>query len=241
MASQLDPTVLHRSRSGSVVQLLLSMLFGSMCLWVLVDMHQPQQAAAATIATTGTALDPTPDILFDEFPRERHQGLFDRLTGGWFGTVLMSFGAGYSLWSIVLRLWYLLFQTSIMSFYGRLLVSHGEPFQPERMIALGDIRSVVCDRADRLPEDEYQQFVKAAFLSSHIGMRLGQKLRHILRIEFIDDAGQQHILSVVDISVEGGREQLERFAAYLQMMVAGEGRTRFQPTIILARAKVPIS
>jgi hypothetical protein len=216
-----DPTKLLRSRSGSIIQMLYFTVFGGLCLWVLIDINLPPPTPVATIVTTGTALDPTPGILFDELPRERHQGLFDRLTGGWFGTVVMSAGAGYSLWSIALRLWYLLFSTSIMSFYGRILVSHGEPFQPQRRIALNDIRSVVFDRADRLPEDEYQQFVKAAFLSTHIGMKLGQKLRYILRVRFVDDAGQTQTLSVVDINVEGGRAQLERFAGYLRMLIAG--------------------
>jgi hypothetical protein len=215
------PTVLHRSRSGIIVQMLYFMLFGSLWLWILIDISLPQPTPEATIATTGTALDPTPGIVFDELPRERHQRLFDRLTGGWFGTVVMGAGAEYSLWSIALRIWYVLFPTPILSFYGRLLISHGQPFQTKRMIALGAIRSIARDRVDRLPEDEYKQLLKATFLSSYIGMRLGQKLRYILRISFVDDAGQLQTLSVVDINVEGGRQQLERFADYLRTMVAG--------------------
>lgn len=207
-----------------MLQLLFFTLFGGICLWVAIDINSLQAAPTVSIAASGTILDPTPGILFDELPQQRQQGLLDRWSGGWFGMMMMIVGIGFSAWSIALRIWHLLFRLPILSVRDRQLVRHSDPFWPKRIIALGDIRAVVCDRADRVAGGKMQLFMKETFPFTYAGMRLAQKMRHILLITYVDQHGETHMVTVTDINVDGGREQLERFAGYFRTMVAGERR-----------------
>jgi hypothetical protein len=219
----LDPTILHRSRSGSIIQLLFFSLFAALCLWMLLDITSPTAGSTATVANSGTALDPTPGILFDELPKPRQQGLEDRLTGGWYGVVAMLVGVVYSLSAVLIRLWYLLTgMPTMLSIQNRTLAQHGTFFTPPRTIELHNIRSVEFDRADRLSEDGDQQFLKAVSLSSWLGLRLGRRLRYVLRISFVSESGTLQSLEYQDINVEGGIAQMDRFATYLQAMIMGQ-------------------
>lgn len=216
----MDPTSLHFSRSGLLVQLLYFSLFCVACFWGLSTTRPFQPDPRPT--SYYIANDPTPDILFDEIPPQRHEGLLEKLSGGWLPVVTLLAGIVYLLWAIALRIWRLIGSSALLVYRDKQLLMHGSLKLTPEPIAVGKISLIEFGRADRLNEDVYQQAVKSFSFSAYFGVKLGQKLRYNLRISYTDSSGAADQLTVSDIEVDGGVEQLRRFSAYLETARAVE-------------------
>lgn len=216
----MDPTSLHFSRSGLLVQMLYFSLFCIVCIWGL-STTRPFQPEPQPISHY-IANDPTPEILFDEIPPQRREGLFEELSGGWLPVVVLLASIVYLLWAMALRIWRLIGSSTLLVYRNKQLLMHGSLKLMPEPIAIGSITLIEFGRADQLKEDVYQETAKAVSFSGYIGAKLGQKLRHVLRISYKDSSGAADQLTVSDIEVDGGVEQLRRFTAYLETMRAAE-------------------
>ncbi|RDV06858.1 hypothetical protein DXH95_05525 [Sphingorhabdus pulchriflava] len=216
----MDPTSLHFSRSGLLVQLLFFSLFCILGIWGL-STTRPFQPEPQPISHY-IANDPTPDILFDEIRPQRHEGPLEELSGGWLPVVVLLASIVYLLWAIALRIWRLIGSSALLVYRSKQLLMHSSLKLTPEPIAIGSITLIEFGRADELKQDVYQETAKAVSFSGYIGAKLGQKLRHNLRISYIDSTGAADQLTVSDIEVDGGVGQLRRFTTYLETMRAAE-------------------
>lgn len=219
-ANRMDPTSLHFSRSGLLAQLLYFSLLCVACFWGLTTTRpfQPDPKPASYYI----ANDPTPDILFDEIPPQRHEGLLEKLSGGWLPVVTLLAAIIYLLWAIAIRVWRLVGPRALLVYRDKQLLMHGSLKLTPEPIAIGSISLIEFGRADQLKEDVYQETAKSISFSGYLGAKLGQKFRHNLRISYRDSSGAADQLTVSDIEVDGGVEQLRRFTAYLETMRTAE-------------------
>ena len=203
---------------------MLALLLAALCVTALWHMDLPASVAPPpplTTATGGTA-DPTPAILFDEaVHQQRADSFFDRVTGGWGPVMVLATGTLFFLGIAAARLVRSVRPAAVIAVRARQLERPGGWMRPPDVIPFGQIRSVVHDRADRFPEDIWQNLTQAVALGAHFGLKWGQRRRHLLRIIWNAPDGTRQTLTIADNSVDGGAPQLARFAAYLQAMVTG--------------------
>ena len=219
-ANRMDPTSLHFSRSGLLVQLLYFSLFCVICFWGLSTTRPFQPEPQPT--SYYIANDPTPDILFDEIPPRRHEGLLEELSGGWLPVVALLAAIVYLLWAIAIRILRLRGSSALLVYRDKQLLMHDSLKLTPEPIAIGSISLIEFGRADQLKEDVYQEAVRSFSFSAYLGGKLGQKVRHNLRSSYKESSGATDQLTVSDFEVDGGVEQLRRFLAYLETARAAE-------------------
>ncbi len=92
------------------------------------------------------------------------------------------------------------------------------------ILPIDDIMSVIVDRADRLPNGESLKLLRVYSGSSFRAAQWGAKLRHGLYMQY-RSAGTAGAVRVMDNDVDGGTEQLRRFAAQLEVWRQSPSRT----------------
>lgn len=221
----MNPSVLNRSRGGFLLQATIFALVGALLLVLAMDEAAQLDAALAPPIVTGSADDPTPDILFDEqlAHRSRRDGLLEQATDGRSAVAIPLLLGLLSLGFAAVRLFLAFSPMALVTLSGRELVIKGSWSSVEQTFALNQVRAIAFDRADRI-EDGGLPIITPW---GQLGAKLGARLRYRLRVDFADRHGPADPLILSDIKVDGGRNQLRAFAQYLSAMtkvpLAGDG------------------
>lgn len=205
----MNPAVLYPSRFGNLVQLLFFLGLAALALWLLIDFSGRLGAAQTLPPPAATYPDPTPGILFDEtlalHRDEPGPGETIRFL------ILPIISIPVLLWLATVRVRRLFSGKPLGEVAnGKLILRNGSTCNT-REIPLSAIRSVLCDRADRVKS---RSGVHAAGVGA-LGARLGARLRWSLQITCSDRPGEDREVRISDLEVEGGREQLAGFVEYL--------------------------
>lgn len=155
-------------------------------------------------------------------PRQEY-GL-DRLTGGWFGVIVLLACLPLAFWEIGIQIWRLSTSETALALGNGELVVHGSFITAPSAIPTHAITHVTFDRADRVRLNTAGIFIKAYSWPAFLGGRLGARLRYVLLIDYVSDSGEPQSFRMNDADVDGGIEQLKRFAEYLTTMLNGRAR-----------------
>ena len=142
----------------------------------------------------------------------------DRLTGGWFSAIILIACLPLSLWEGGIDFWRLLSPAPALQVRHGALTPHNSFVSAPESIALSQIRSITLDRADRIRPGFWDNMLAAYSWSSRLGFKVGARSRHVLLIDYLIADGDPRSLRISDSYVDGGVEQLSRFAAYLRAM-----------------------
>jgi len=181
----LNPAILHFSRTGSVVKALFFLGVAAIAFAVAGLMHADRVAPPVVAGV--------PDLALPAPPPHR-----DPLTP--FKIPLLIIAGATSLFYAGRHgLRALTRQTAVRIEGGRLYFHPSYGADPNPLHA-ADIMEAICDRADRLPGE----------MSGSV--RFGARARHGLYLRYRAD-GSSRELRLIDNDIDGGTEQLRRFAA----------------------------
>lgn len=221
----MNPSVLNRSRGGFLLQAGIFALVGALLLVLALDAKVELEAAQAPPIVTGSADDPTPDILFDEqlARRPHNDGPLEQATEGHSTVAIPAFLGVLSLGFAAVRLFLAFSPIPLVTLSGRELVIRGSWSGGEKAFPLSQVRAIAFDRADRVDDGSLPVITPWG----QFGAKLGARLRYRLRVDFTARHGGADPLILSDIEVDGGRDQLQAFAQYLSAMakvpLTGEG------------------
>ncbi|NJS13868.1 MAG: hypothetical protein HC788_03635 [Sphingopyxis sp.] len=123
-----------------------------------------------------------------------------------------------ALWEIGMKSWRLIRPQAALAVQNGQLLLHPSFVNAPPAIALAAIRAVTFDRADRASPTGMDSALTAYSLTNRLAMKFGARLRHILLINYIDERGHNENVRINDAEVDGGVDQLRRFADYLRMI-----------------------
>lgn len=183
----MNPSILHFSRTGSILKMLFFLGVAAMALAVAGLMHAEREAPPQSLHLSGMEL-PAPAPHRDPLAPFKIPLLI--VAGG-----VCLFYAGRHGLRAVTR------EVAARTEGGRLHLhsSYGAEADPLPVEAIID---AIFDRADRLPGD------------ASGSAKLGARLRHGLYLRYRAD-GVTRELRLIDNDIDGGTEQLRRFAAHL--------------------------
>jgi hypothetical protein len=220
----MNPSTLHYSKGHSLYLVGLMALVIAICLWFLLDHPLFAEPTPLPPAPTGVFETPAESMLyFDRLreaqPREGHA--VDRLTGGWASALVLIACSGLAMWEIWMKSWRLFSSQAALIVQHKQLVPHPSFVNAPQSIALDAIRNVTFDRADRIRPDAMSSAFSDFSLTNRLAMKYGARLRHVLLIDYVDERGYPESLRITDADVDGGVEQLDRFATYLEQIRKG--------------------
>jgi hypothetical protein len=183
----LNPSILHFSRTGSILKMLFFLGLAAIALAVASLMHAEREAPPQSLHLSGVEL-PAPGPRRDPLAPFKIPLLI--VAGG-----VCLFYAGRHGLRAVTR------EVAARTEGGRLYLhsSYGAEADPLPIEAIID---AIFDRADRLPGD------------ASGSANLGARLRHGLYLRY-RAGGATRELRLIDNDIDGGTEQLRRFAAHL--------------------------
>lgn len=183
----MNPSILHFSRTGSILKMLFFLGVAAIAFAVAGLMHAEREAPPQTLRLSGMEL-PAPAPHRDPLVPLKMPLLI--VAGG-----VCLFYAGRHGLRAVTR------EVAARTEGGRLHLhsSYGAEADPLPVEAIAD---AIFDRADRLPGDASGP------------AKLGARLRHGLYLRY-RAGGATRELRLIDNDIDGGTEQLRRFAAHL--------------------------
>lgn len=184
----MNPSILHFSRTGNAIKALFFPGVSAIAFSVASLMHAESAAPAPVVAGTSDIALPAPAPHRD--PLAPFKMLLLVIAGG-----VSLFYAGRHGLRVLAR------ETAVRIEGGRLHFHASYGAEPNPLPA-ANIAEAICDRADRLPGE----ISNAA--------RLGARMRYGLYLRY-DADGSSREVRLMDNDVEGGAEQLRRFAAQL--------------------------
>lgn len=182
----MNPAILHFSRAGSVVKALFFLGVAVIAFAVAGLMHADRVAPPPVAAGV-------PDLALPAPPPHR-----DPLTPFKIPLLIIA-GSACLFYAGRHGLRALTRQTAVRIEGGRLHFHSSYGADPNPLPA-ADIMEAICDRADRLPGEMSES------------VRFGARARHGLYLRYRAD-GSSRELRLIDNDVDGGIEQLRRFAA----------------------------
>ncbi|WP_257549916.1 hypothetical protein [Sphingopyxis sp. DBS4] len=182
----MSPAILHFSRTGSVIKALFFLGVAAIAFAVAALMHSERASPPPIVVGA-------PDMVLPARPPHR-----DPLTPFKIPLLVIA-GATCLFYAGRHGLRALTRQTAVRIEGGRLYFhpSYGADPNP---LPTADIAEAICDRSDRLPGE----------MSGAV--RFGARARHGLYLRYRSD-GANRELRVIDNDIDGGTEQLRRFAA----------------------------
>lgn len=210
----MNPSILHFSRGWKVVQLSFMLGIGAILIWLLSEtgLFGPQRPLTDPMAGVSLNGDQMAYIARLVEARSSQQSKTDY----WFSNALLLACLPMLIWDLVVKSWQIGTSVPLLAVQQGQLIPHASFLTAPENIPLHAIRGVRFDRSDRVRLNSAAAAVTAFSWSHHLGMRLGQRLRHTLLIEYLTERGESKSFKVNDSDVEGGAEQLARFAAYLR-------------------------
>ncbi len=193
----------------------------AVCMWVLLDhplFAPPPPPSPAPTGAFDTPADSLAylDALRASRPREGHG--IDQLTGGWASALVLIACILAALWEIGMKSWRLIEPQAALAVQNGQLLLHPSFVTTPPAIAIAAIRTVNFDRADRISPNGIDSALAAYSLTNRFAMKFGARLRHVLLINYVDERGHGETVRINDADVDGGVDQLRRFADYLRMM-----------------------
>lgn len=192
----MNPSILHFSRFGAAWKTLLCLAIIPGLLWIVMEMYrdasEPPPPAPA-LSNEALVIHPAPKRVDSIAP---------------YRSIVLLGGAAFLVFGVARHGRRALFPAVAAKLENRSLhfdpsyVAGGSP------VALDDVLAVRFGRGDVVTE-EYDEAVVQT------GARMGARLRHVLLIEYRVDRSRETV-RIIDNDVDGGSEQLRRFAAYLQ-------------------------
>ncbi len=219
----MNPSILSYSKGQSLFLVGLMAACAGLCFWFLLD-HPlfatpvPRPVAPDASATPAEYLAYL-DRLRESNPRDG--SAFDRLTGGWASALVLIACIGLAFWEIAMKSWRIFSPQAALAVQNGQLVLHASFVNAPESIALNTIRAVTFDRADQVRLDAMNSALTSFSLSNRLAMKFAGRLRHVVLIDYVDDRGYPESLRINDAEIEGGVEQLERFATYLERSRTG--------------------
>ncbi len=183
----MNPSILHFSRKGSVLKALFFLGMAAIAFTVAGLMHAEREAPPRTVRLPGIEL-PAPAPHRD--PLAPFKVPFLMIAGG----VCLFYVGRHGLRGFT-RSEAVKIENGALRFHP----SYGVEPNPLPLNALAEAR---FDRADRLPGD------------GPASAKLGARLRHGLYLRY-QAHGSMGALHLIDNDIDGGTEQLRRFAAHL--------------------------
>lgn len=216
----MNPSILYYSKGHGLYLVGLMAMVVGLCVWFLLD-HQLFPKLPPPPAPIGAFDAPVENLLYldrlrEAQPREGH-GL-DQLTGGWASALVLIACIGLALWEIWMKSWRLFSPQAALVARSGQLVPHPSFLNAPTSIAFGAVRAVTFDRSDRIRVDAISEALTAYSLTNRLAMKYGARLRHTLLIDYVTESGEPETLRINDSDVEGGAEQLARFAAHVKQL-----------------------
>lgn len=225
----MNPAALYFSKKGSFTRIVLMATVCAIVIWLLAghDVFAPPPPPLPPPPSPTDMMSVEDHLAYLEAvrasqPPERH-GL-DELTGGWFSIILLIACFALALWECGMDLWRLLTPSPALQVQNRELKIHSSFLSAPRAIAVSSIRLVALDRGDRIRPGFWDDVQTGISWSNRLGFKVGARMRHVLLIDYITTSGVLDSLRISDAHVDGGVEQLSRFAAYLRAMLDAESR-----------------
>lgn len=217
----MNPAILNFSKGHSLYLAGLMAMVVGLCFWFLLDHPLFAELPPPPPAPTGAFETPAENLLYldrlrEAQPREGH-GL-DLLTGGLASALVLIACIGLALWKIWMKSWRLFSPQAALVAQNGQLVPHPSFLNAPKTIAFGAIRAVTFDRSDRIRVDAMSEALTAYSFTNRLAMKYGARLRHTLLIDYVTESGEPETLKINDSDVEGGTEQLARFANYVKQL-----------------------
>lgn len=194
----MNPSILHFSRTGSAIKALFFLGFAAIAFTMAALLHAEGEVQPEAVHLPGGVELPAPAPRRDPLAPFKIPAMI--VAGG----VCLFYVGRHGLRAIARGV-----AVKIENRHLHLHPSYGAVSNP---LPLGDIDEVIYDRADRLPGE------------GRGSARLGARLRHGLHIGY-RAGGATRQLRLVDNDVDGGAEQLRRFAAHLDSWRQSAART----------------
>ena len=228
----MNPSTLYFSKRWSFTRVVLMALVCSAALWLLHEhalfaAPPPPPPAPPSPSDIMTGADHLAYFEAVRASQPARQYGMDRLTGGWFSVIVLIFCILFALWEGGMDLRRMLTRAPALHVQNGALTPHSI-FSAPASIAFSQVREITLDRADRIRPGFWDDVMGAYSWSTRLGFKAGARARHVLLIDYLTEDGDSHSLRISDAYVEGGVEQLSRFAAYLRAMQSaaqqGSGR-----------------
>lgn len=224
----LNPTILHFSRVGSAAKTLLFLAVAALCFFLIYDagvrantptVHRAAVLSSATPPPAGSSLFYTPVMI--GAPEQPDVVMMLRL-------MVVTLGGFFALFYVGRFAIRTVTNHVAAKIEGDQIYFHSSYSSAPATLRVEDVTVVIFDRADRLPESPSQAHLRAdatsPFLAS-FAARLGVKTRHVLHIGFLTDGSAGNV-RLIDNDIEGGTEQLRRFAAQVDLRRRSSARHR---------------
>jgi len=212
----LNPTILHFSRVGSAAKTLLLLAAAALCFFLIYDagkrastptVHRVLVLSDASQAPTDPFL--TDAALVESPPKQ--PGLLTVLK-----LVVTTLGGIFALFYVGRFAMRTVTNRPAAQIEGGQILFHSSYSSAPATLRLEDVTVVIFDRADRVTESASQDHSGAYSRSGFWAARLGSKMRHALFIGFLADGSEGNV-RLIDNDIEGGTEQLRRFAAQVDL------------------------
>lgn len=215
-AAILNATILHFSRVGSAAKTLLLLAATALCFFLIYDagkrastptVHRVLVLSDASQAPTDPFL--TDATLVQRPPKQPGLIMVIQLVVTTFGAIFALFYVGrFAMRTVTNR--------PAAKIEGGQILFHSSYSSAPATLGLEDVTVVIFDRADRMTESASQDHSGAYSMPGFSAARLGSKMRHTLYIGFLADGSEGKVL-LIDNDIEGGTEQLRRFAAQVDI------------------------
>jgi hypothetical protein len=202
-----NPSTLYFSKGWSIVQFVMMALVTGLVLWVVADTMLP----ATPPPTPQLQPHDSPFLYPERAPRE--QGLREKIQ-----VMIVIACLPIIFWEMGIKFWRLLTPEPSVVLKGKILVLHPSFVFAPNTIPLAQISRVAFDRSDRVRKDWAAEGLTAWSLSNRLAFKAGASFRHTLLIDYFSEQGDPTSFRINDADVDGGVEQLRRFAEYLKMM-----------------------
>lgn len=184
----MNPAILHFSRIGSVIKALFFLGVAAIAFSVASLMHAESAVPAPIVVGTPDIALPAPAPHRDPLTPFKMPLLIIA------GATALFYAARHGLRALTR-------QTAVRIEGGRLYFHSSYGAEPNPL-PIAEIEEAICDRADRLPGEMPGS------------VRFGARARHGLYLRYRTD-GASRELRLIDNDIDGGAEQLRRFAAQL--------------------------
>lgn len=198
----MNPSLLHFSRSGSLFKAIVFAAFVAALFWLAYEL--------ANQSTEPVKMMPLPGVDLPAIAPRKQPLIWLKMPFLLFMGCIMIFFPG--------RYWRRAFTQNVAVKIEQGAVHFDSSYMnaPDAL-PLEKIRLTIFDRADRLLGD-------GGLFTSSWSAKQGSKLRYGLYIEFQSGSNSTDNIRLVDNDFEGGKQQLQGFAEYLEKMRLGKIR-----------------